>query len=177
MLLTAKKLAFLGLLLAFDVLLIILSQILEFNTLFLLAAASFCVGIAIRESNIRIGFGFYIAGLLLGVILSPNKLYCITYAAMGLYVLVSEFLYDKMIYIKKVSSRVKLLWLAKYILFNLMYIPMLMFMPRLIYSGQLDSTLIALLIIGGQAALYIYDRAYGYFQKVIWGKARRLLKL
>lgn len=177
MLLTAKKLAFLGLLLAFDLLLLILSQVFEFNTLFLLGAASFCVGIAIRESNIRMGFGFFIAGVLLGVILSPDKLYCITYAAMGLYVLVSEILYDKMIFIKKVSSRVMLLWLAKYILFNLMYIPLLIFMPGLIYSGQLNPTLTVLLIIAGQAALYTYDKAYDYFQKVIWGKTRRLLKL
>ena len=40
MLLNAKKLAFLGLLLAITVLLIILSGVLEFNTIFLLAGAS-----------------------------------------------------------------------------------------------------------------------------------------
>jgi hypothetical protein len=177
MLLNAKKLAFLGLLLAFDVLLVILSGILEFNTLFLLAAASFCVGIAIREAGLRIGFGFYLAGILLGLILAPNKFYCITYAAMGLYLLISEYSFDRLVNVRRISNRVKLLWMVKYITFNVMYIPMLVFLPKLIYAGSLDMMLYALLIVVGQAALYVYDRAYLYFQKFIWGKVRRYLKL
>jgi uncharacterized membrane protein len=58
MLLNAKKLAFLGLLLAVTVVLIILSGVFEFNTLFLLAAASFGVGIAIRKVISELGQDF-----------------------------------------------------------------------------------------------------------------------
>lgn len=177
MFLNAKKLAFLGLLLAFDVLLIILSGVLEFNTLFLLAAASFCVGIAIREAGLRIGFGFYLAGILLGLILAPNKLYCITYAAMGLYLVVFEYAYNKLVNVKNRSNRIQLLWAVKYITFNVMFIPMLIFLPKLIYGGKLNLSVYAILIVGGQIVLYIYDGAYLYFQRVVWGRLRRLIKL
>lgn len=177
MLLNAKKMAFLGLLLAFNVLMIILSGIFEFNTLFLLAAASFCVGIAIRESGIKLGLAFYIAGLLLGIMLAPDKLYCITYAAMGLYIVVIEFAYDKLAKIKRMNSRFALLWLIKYAVFNIIYIPTLIFSPRLVYSGQLSPAVYAVLILGGQVALYIFDWAYIYFQGSVWGKLRKKLKL
>jgi len=175
--LTSKRLAFLGLLLAVDILLIILSGVLEFNTLFLLAAASFCVGIAIREYRLRPGFAFFIASLLLGAILAPNKLYCITYAAMGFYIVISEYAYDKLLYINRMNSRVSLLWIIKYLTFNIMFLPILFLSPKLIYSGQLSPTLYLVLIIAGQVALYIYDWAYIYFQGSIWTKARKKLKL
>jgi len=177
MLLTPRKLAFLGLLLAFDVLLIILSGVFEFNTLFLLAAASFCVGIAIRESGKRMGFAFYLAGLLLGLILAPNKMYCITYAAMGLYILIFEFAQDKLMYVKNMGNRLKLLWAVKFIAFNLMFIPLLIISPQLIYSGKLNMLLYVILFIGGQVAFYIYDLAYIYFQGMVWGRMRRMFKL
>lgn len=175
--LTVKRLAFLGLLLAFVIVLIILSGVLEFNTLFLLAAASFCVGIAIRESNIKFGFGFWAAGLLLGLMLAPNKLYCITYAAMGLYIVIVEYAYDKLASLKGIRTKISLLWLIKYLAFNLMFIPVLILSPGLIYAGQLSPALYLVLLFGGQVALYIYDWAYVYFQGSIWSKARKKLKL
>jgi hypothetical protein len=96
---------------------------------------------------------------------------------MGLYLVVFEYAYDRLINVKRMSNRVKLLWVVKYITFNVMYIPMLIFMPKLIYSGQLSTGLYAVLVLGGQVALYIYDWAYIYFQKFVWGKARKTLKL
>lgn len=174
--LTSKKLAFLGVLMAVDILLIILSGILEFNTLFLLAAASFCVGLAIRECRLRMGFGFFTASLLLGVILAPNKLYCITYAAMGLYIVITEFAYDRLTYVKRMSDRIALLWIIKYLTFNIMYIPILFLSPKLIYSGHLSPALYFALILAGQVFLYIYDWTYMYFQGSIWTKAREKIK-
>ncbi len=177
MLLNAKKLAFLGLLLAFADLLIIFSGILEFNTLFLLAAASFCVGIAIRETDIRIGFGFYLACIFIGIMLAPNKLYCITFAAMGLYLVLMEYSWGKVIGRRSVKDKTKVFWMVKYLIFNLIFIPMILFFPKLIYQGSISPFILLLMIIGGQVALYLYDYAYHYFQSVIWGKLRMILKL
>jgi hypothetical protein len=177
MLLNAKKIAFLGLLLAVTVLLIALSGIIEFNTLFLLGAASFGVGIAIRESSIRYGTGFYLAAILLGLILAPNKHYCITFAAMGLYIIVIEFTFDRFSGIKSNISRIKLYWLIKYITFNIMYIPMIVFLPRLIYQGDINPFILAVIILAGQAVLYVYDMAYRLFQRDIWGRLRNKLSL
>lgn len=183
MLLNTKKLAFLGLLLAVTVVLIILSGVFEFNTLFLLAAASFGVGIAIRESNLRIGAGFYLAAMIVSMMLAPNKLYIITFAAMGLYILMIEYAFDKLTHLpwkflgSSVSSRSRAYWVLKYLVFNLMYLPMLIFLPKLIYPGELKGTILALLVMGGQVALLLFDTAYRYFQGVIWGKIRNKLQL
>lgn len=175
MLLNAKKLAFLGLLLAVTILLIVLSGIFEFNTLFLLAAASFGVGIAIRETNVRFGAGFYLAAILLSVILAPNKLYCITFSTMGLYIVLREFAFDKLTYVKGKINRRVLYWIIKYTAFNLMFLPMLIFLPKLIYQGEVSPLVTGAIIIFGQAALLIYDMAYDYFQKSVWGKYRNKL--
>lgn len=173
----AKKLAFLGLLLAGTTLLVIFSGIWEFNTLFLLAGASFGVGIAIRECKLRNGFGFYIASVLLSFMLAPNKLYCITYSAMGLYLVIIEYFFLKLSNVSWKKNRIILFWLIKYATFNLMYIPIVLFLPKLIYQGQINIGFVVVLIFVGQIVLFIYDTAHNYFQKNIWVKVRRNLHL
>lgn len=174
---STRKLAFLGLLTALTVLLIIFSGIFDFNTVFLLACASYCVGIAFRESGYRMAIGFYLASTFLGVLLAPNKLYCITFAAMGFYILSSEYAYDRLKGNKNNSSPKGLLWVIKYILFNLMYLPALIFLPKLFYAGNISSIMLVAFIITGQIALFVYDIAYRYFQGSIWEKVRHRLKL
>ena len=71
---TTKQLAISGLLAAFSAVLMVLSATIETNSLFLIAAASFSVGIVIREFGKTAGAVFYAAGVLLGFVLSPNKL-------------------------------------------------------------------------------------------------------
>ena len=67
-----------------------LGSVIETNTLFLLAAASFFVGIVIQEFGLKSGAGFLLAGILLAILLSPNKLYVVSYAFMGFYILIIE---------------------------------------------------------------------------------------
>lgn len=175
--LNARKLSFLGLLLSICVVLIILSGVLEFNTLFLLAAASFCVGIAFRETGIQFAFGFYLAGLILGLLLAPNKMYCITYSSMGMYLLIIEYAYDKLLVIQNPNSRRRVSWIIKYVVFNLMYIPSVLFLPKLFYAGVIDQRLMFVMVLAGQIAILIFDMAYHYFQRFVWGKFRHNLKL
>ncbi|SHO44355.1 hypothetical protein SAMN02745217_00564 [Anaerocolumna xylanovorans DSM 12503] len=177
MLLGTRKLAFLSLLMALAVVLIILSGVLEFNTLFLLALASFGVGIAYREGGFAIGFGFFAGSIILSVLLAPNKLYCITYGAMAFYLLVSELIYDKLFQMKSMAVKSKLLWILKYIAFNLIYVPLLIFAPKLIYAGKLDTRLFLVMLAAGQVILFLYDKGYRYFQGNMWEKVRRKLKL
>ena len=82
----AKTMAFGGLLLALTVVCMALGSIIETSTLFLLAAASFFVGVVIREFGLRAGMAFYIAAVFLGLIMAPNKFYVLTFAAMGFYI-------------------------------------------------------------------------------------------
>ncbi len=177
MLLGTRKLAFLSLLMALTVVLIILSGVLEFNTLFLLALASFGAGIAYREGGLGIGVGFFAGSLILGALLAPNKFYLITYGAMTLYLIVSEFAYDKLYIVKSIAVRNKVLWLVKYILFNLIFISILLLAPKLIFPGEINFKVQMFIIAGGQIVLFLYDKGYRYFQGNIWEKVRRKLKL
>lgn len=56
--LNAKKIAFAGVMLALTEVGIALGSVIETNTLFLLAAASFFVGIVIQEFGLKSGAGF-----------------------------------------------------------------------------------------------------------------------
>lgn len=173
----AKKMAFLGLLLALTVILVILSGILEFNTLFLLAAASFCIGIAIREAGLRLGAGFFIGAVVLSFLLAPNKLYCITFAGMGLYLVLIETIWEKLNNSNIKSKRCQIYWMLKYLVFNIIYLTILLFLPKLIYQGEISSLILILIFVAGQAALYLYDSAYRYFQGTIWTRFRKNLRL
>jgi hypothetical protein len=97
---------------------------------------------------------------------------------MGLYLVLAEFTFTKLIYVKwNMSKRSVFLWIFKYLTFNLMFIPILLFMPKLFYPGEINNGLLALLFLGGQVVLVIYDKAYEYFQKLIWSRVRSKLNL
>jgi hypothetical protein len=180
-----KKLAFLGLLLALTVLAIVLSSYIEMSTFFFLAAASFLVGVAINETSLSLGIGFYLASVFLSLILAPNKLYCLTFAMIAAYLVIVESIRNQLIKqemkklatLNSVQQKVKnkrlVLWGAKVIVFNMFYIPMLVFFPKLIYTGKLSILLILGLWVGGQFVLVIYDLAYQEFIIKYWRKIRK----
>lgn len=172
----AKHMATAGLLVAFTVVLINLGTVLETNTLFFIIAASFCVGIAIREWGLKLGVAFLLASVFANLLLATNKFYCITFATMGFYIWVSELLWKKIADREKMAYRTAKLWFGKYLVFNLLYIPTLFFMPTLLFTKEITKGMTIILLFVGQIALFIFEVAYGYFQERIWGKIRlRLL--
>lgn len=172
----AKKISFLGLLLAICEILLVLSKTLDFSTLFLLAAASFCTGIAVRECGLTLGFAFFAASECLGLLLAPDKLYCITYGMMAFYIWASDAVWHGLYRKNPQKNWTRLFWAIKYLLFNAMYIPAVIFLPRLFYSGIYGAEMIAALVLGGQVILFLFDKAYCYFQDAVWGKYRRFLQ-
>lgn len=173
----AKQVAFLGLLAAVVSILIILASVIETNTLFLMAAAAFLVGVSIREYGIRIGFGFFVACILLGFLLSPNKLYVLTYTGFSIYILWDEVAYTVLARAFFQKYRKLLLFVSKFLLFNLLYLPVLFLFPKIIFAGELSMQIMILLIVAGQVGWIIYDKAYEYFQIKVWGKIRHKLGL
>lgn len=173
---SAKKMAFSGLLLALTVILIVLSGVFDFNTLFLLAAASFFVGVIIREFGLKYGVAFYIGAVVLGFLLAPNKLYCITFTAMALYVLVAEAAFVWIGKMKTSKNRTVIFWIVKFLTFNIIYIPILFIFPKLLFAGDLSSAFIIGALVIGQVVLVVYDKAYDYFQAVIWSKFRKYIQ-
>lgn len=173
----AKKMATAGLLVAVSVVFVWLSSIVESSSLFFIAGASFFVGVAIREWGLRFGFAFLAAGVVLNFLIAPNKLYCFTYVAMSVYLWVSELLFVKIADAKSLKHKTTALWLGKYICFNLIYIPVLVFFPSLLFSGKINGLFVVLMVLLGQVVLFVYDIAYQYFQSQVWGRIRaRLLK-
>lgn len=168
----AKKMAFGGMLLALTIVCMLLGSIIETNTLFLLAAASFFVGIVLREFGEKTGIAFYIAGVLLGLIVAPNKFYVLSYAAMGLYILVIELAWPCLGKLAEIKNRKRLFWIIKYIVFDIIYIPAVCFFQELLFAHRLSSGVLIAVLLTGQAGLFIYDRAYEFFQRDVWSKFR-----
>ena len=168
----AKKIAISGMLAAISAVLVTLGALIETSTLFLIAAASFGVGITIREWGLRFGAGYWVASTLVNVLVAPNKFYCITYACMGLYILLSECWWQKIADSGYMTYRMTALWLGKYAIFNLMFVPSVLFLQEIFIPGKLESLGVMVIILLGQVALLVYDNAYRYFQTVIWGRIR-----
>ena len=173
----AKKIAFLGLLLAVAMILTLIGGYFEPSTLFFMAAAAFCTGIAVRECGLYPGFAFLIAGILLGFFLAPNKLYIITYGGMSLYIYVRELAFEKIAASRTMRHRTAVFWAVRYIMFNVMFVPILFLLPQLIYPGKISPVILAGLIVGAQVVLFVYDKVYDYFQAVVWNRLRKNFRL
>lgn len=164
--------AFGGMLLAVTVLCMLLGSIIETNTLFLLAAASFFVGIMLREFGMKTGAAFYLAGVLLGLMLAPNKLYVISYAAMGLYILLIEEVWRRLGKLSGNANRRSIFWGMKFFIFNVMYLPMVFLFQKVVFARKLSGWMLVGVLAAGQIGLFIYDQAYEYVQGNIWSKIR-----
>lgn len=173
MLLNAKKMSFLGILLAFTIILVVMSSILETNTLFLLSLASFLVGGAIRETGLKQGFVFLFAAILLSLIVAPNKLYCLTFSAMGVYIVGISYAFERIAISTNITRKVQALWCVKIVLFNALFLPIVWFLPTLIIATELNLMMKLGMILVAQVFLLIYDYAYRYFQGHLWKKIYR----
>lgn len=171
----AKIAALGGLMLAFTEVCIFLGSVIESNTLFLLAAAAFLVGIMIREAGLKAGGSFYLAGVLLGVMISPNKFYVISYAGMGLYIWLRECAWERLEKASIKANRMQKFWLMKLVAFNLIYLTGIVLEWGIFVSGEMSWQLVAGIIVTGQIGFLIYDMAYEYVQRQIWSKLRNRL--
>ena len=177
----ARKITFLGLLLAINVSLLVLGGIIETSTLFFIAAGAFCVGIVVREYGIIWGGSYLAAGVLLGFMLAPNKIYCITYLIMSLYILLSEIVWLLLCKRQGLQNNLNIanviFWILRYIIFNILYIPLLFLIPSLFFSENVSTGLLAAAIAVGQLGLLLFEKGYCYFQAKIWSRFRKLLDL
>ena len=78
-----KMMAFCGLFLALSVVCMSLGSVIETNTLFLLAAASFFVGIVIREFGMKAGAAFLCSGRPAGIFDCSKQVLCLLFCGDG----------------------------------------------------------------------------------------------
>ena len=156
MLLSTRQMAYLGLLLAICEVFLYMSAVPSINTLALLFLASCCVGIACILTSAGKGGVFFLASLILGFFLIPNRLYLLTYAGLSIYILILEGLQPRMLMKYPVWS----VWVVKLGFFNVIYIPILIFAPQLIYSGDLPSWMMVGLVLIGNIIMVVFDSLY-----------------
>lgn len=168
----AREIAFCGLLLALSVVCMAMGSVIETNTLFLLAAAAYFVGIVIREFGVKAGIAFYAADVILGLFITPNKFYVLSFAAMGFYILAVEIIWRILAKSSGKLPRTGIFWAAKYVIFNLMYIPIVFGFQELLFSRKLSDMMQIAVLAAGQIAVWLYDRAYEYVQGQLWNKYR-----
>ena len=163
------RIALLGLFLAINQLLIILAAVLDISSLTFLAGAAMIIGLAIMESGLALGGAFFIASCLLGLILCPNPLYIATYAMMGVYVLIKEFLE------KKCKGRMPFaaLWALKLISFNAYFIPLLLLFPQILLEAGEKKTMLIVIWAMTNAAVVLCDLVY---DRVMWFYRTRIRK-
>lgn len=173
----AKRMSFLGLMMAFSVVLVILGSVIEMSTLFFLALASFFAGIVIVEYGLAIGAAFLAGSALLSFFLSPNKFYALTYAGMAGYLLLTEAVWSKLLKRKSSKRNTIILMVFKFLVFNAMYVPVLVFASELVITKELNDYLFAGLLLGGQVVLILYDKAFHIFMGSYWLDMKRRLKI
>ena len=151
---------------------IALGSVIETNTLFLLAAASFFVGIVIQEFGLKSGAGFLLAGILLAILLSPNKLYVVSYAFMGFYILIIETIWH---FSGRASGWIRsrnFFWLMKYLVFNVLYIPGLIYFWSMLSEKKTVKGIMLMSVVFGQFILFVFDKTYEYAMGKIWKENR-----
>ncbi|HHZ02298.1 MAG TPA: hypothetical protein GX396_05090 [Tissierellia bacterium] len=152
MLLKGKDVAYLGVLLSLNQLFIILSSVIETNTIILMSLAALMVGVVIVEFREKAGIIFYLASVLLGYILTFDKVEFITYISFfGLYSIIKHYIEIK-IFNKYISYVIKLIFFNTSLF--VMYKMVRLFIPFNMFWWM---------IIGAQVLFFIYDYAFTMF--------------
>lgn len=147
----SRKIAYSGILLALNIILLILVNIIPTNTLFLLGLASLPIAIVIMEYGPKSGIIFYIGSVLLSFMIMANKAQWILYVfTFGIYGLVKYI-------IEKDRSFVR-----EYI-FKLLVANILIILAYIILKGFVYIPINIFIILIFEISFIIYDFAYSRF--------------
>lgn len=166
----AKRMALLGVMAAVAIVFLLLGTIIPVNTLFFTAAAAFLAGMAAVLFGGRLGFAFYAACGTLDFFLNPNKLHVLLYLMLAGYTLLSEIIWKGM---EKNPDGApdsafagrKKEWIhrgIRFILFLILYVPLLLFIPELLVSADIGEHrwFYVIMLAVGLIAWIIFDLAY-----------------
>lgn len=171
MLLKNRTLTFLGLLLAFNVMILFLATTMESNTLMLSVGAACLIGIAVIESNVFWGVAFYIASVVLAFFIVPNKLDLTAYIIiLAPYALIKEIIERKLYKV----SRVYHLTLGNVL--KLGVLNLLAILAYLIMKQTVTLPLKWWMIVAYQPLALVYDYFFGMVMHVYIHSIRPRLK-
>ncbi len=160
----SKKIAYTGILLALNIILLLLSNIIPTNTVFFMGLASFLISIVIMEYGFKLGILFYIASSVLSFLVLPNKaqwlIYIFTFGIYGLIKYLVEK--DRPFYIDI---------LLKLVYANLIILSLYFMLKGIIY---IPINIFTILVF--QFAFLIYDYVYTLFIDYYKQRIRKIIK-
>ncbi|MCC0638429.1 hypothetical protein [Clostridioides sp. ES-S-0001-02] len=157
------KVAYGGVLLALNVILLTLTNIIPVNTLFIMGLASLLVSIVMMEWGFKSGIAFYIGSVALGFIVMASKSQWIVYSlTFGIYGIVKYFIEkDRSIYIE---------YLMKVVFANIMIVILYFILRTIVYIP------INIIIVASfEVAFIIYDYVYSSFIEYYNNRLRKML--
>lgn len=160
----SRKVAYGGMLLGINIILLLLINVIPMNTLFLMGLASLPISIVIMENGPKSGVAFYLASVVLGFIVMNNKaewvLYTLTFGVYGLIKYVVE--QDRPIYLE---------YILKIVFANIVIVLVYLILRAFIYI-PVNLLTIALF----EVAFIIYDYVYTKFIEYYDIKLRKIIK-
>lgn len=161
----SRKIAYGGILLGLNIIILLLVNIIPINTLFLLGLASLPLSIIIMEFGPRIGIIYYFASIILSFLVMTNKAQWILYIfTFGLYGLVKYFIEkDRNIF---VEYGLKLICANILIFISYMIVKAFVYVPV---------NLITIIIF--EISFLVYDYVYSMFIDYYNKKLRRITKI
>ncbi|CEH35855.1 hypothetical protein [Romboutsia lituseburensis] len=160
----SKKIAYGGILLALNTILLLFINVIPINTLFIMGVASLIISIVIMEWGPKSGVIFYIGTVILSFIVMTNKAQWVAYIlTFGVYGLVKYFIeQDRQIYIE---------YILKLIFANIM-----IFILYLILKSFIQIPINIILVLAFEVVFLIYDYVYTSFIGYYNEKLKKLIK-
>lgn len=175
-----RALAGVALLSAFSVVLLLLGAYISVNTLFFTALAAYLTGYSICRYGLSYGGMQLAVCVILDVFLNPDKFHWFLYLCLGAYIFLSEVSFRKWNRITDIRKKMRVQLIFGWILFNIIYIPVLILFRNLFFTGSLPGGITGesvhgcvILWLAGQAGWFLYDKAYRVFFKFL--RERKLL--
>ncbi len=161
----SKKIAYGGMLLSLNAILLILINIIPINTLFLLGLASFIISIVIVEWGPISGLTYYLASVALGFIIMNSKIQWLIYTfTFGIYGLIKYMIEkDRPIFVE---------YMLKLLFANITVLILYMLVNKFVY---IPINLIS--IICFEVVFMVYDYMYSRFIDYYDYKIKRIIKI
>ena len=161
----SKKMAYSGILLGLNILLLLISNLISINTMFFMGLASLIISVIVMEYGVNTGVVFYIASIILSFVVMPNKaqwlLYILTF---GIYGLVKYFIEKgRPIYIEVI---------LKLIFANLVAVILYLILKNIVI---IPINIITIIVY--QVAFLVYDYVYSLFIEYYNEKIKRIINI
>lgn len=161
----SKKMAYSGILLGLNIVLLLISNLISINTMFFMGLASLIISVIVMEYGVNTGVVFYIASIILSFVVMPNKaqwlLYILTF---GIYGLVKYFIEKgRPIYIEVI---------LKLIFANLVAVILYLILKNIVI---IPINIITIIVY--QVAFLVYDYVYSLFIEYYNEKIKRIINI